>query len=79
MGPSKVYFIDLRTSPAMNIFKKLRLLLQKAGMSQIDFNKKFTAIKIHFGEPGNSAYLRPNFAFQVVSEVKKLGGVRRLS
>ena len=28
-------------------------------MGEIDFDKKFTAIKIHFGEPGNLAFLRP--------------------
>ncbi|MDR1718794.1 MAG: DUF362 domain-containing protein [Dysgonamonadaceae bacterium] len=56
------------------MYKKLRMLLQKAGMQQIDFNKKFIAIKIHFGEPGNLSYIRPNYAMQVVKEIKKLGG-----
>jgi uncharacterized Fe-S center protein len=74
MNASKVYFTDFQTQPNQNIFKKLRLLLQKAGMQEIDFNKKFTAIKIHFGEPGNMAYLRPNYAFHIVKEIKKLGG-----
>ena len=30
-------------------------------MMDIDFNNKYTAIKIHFGEPGNLAYLRANY------------------
>ncbi len=74
MNSSKVYFTDFSANPGKNIFKKLSLLLQQAGMQHLDFNKKFVAIKIHFGEPGNMAYLRPNFAFRLVKEIKKLGG-----
>jgi len=74
MYTSKVFFTDFHTVPRMNIFKKLRQLIQHAGIQQIDFNKKFVAIKIHFGEPGNMAYLRPNYAFQIVKEIKKMGG-----
>ena len=41
----------------------------------IDFDGKLTAIKINFGEPGNLAYLRPNYAKAVADLVKELGGV----
>lgn len=33
-----------------------------------------TAIKIHFGEPGNLSFLRPNWAKAVADVVKELGG-----
>ena len=36
--------------------------------------KKYVAIKIHFGEPGNLSYLRPNYAKTVADIVKDLGG-----
>lgn len=29
---------------------------------------------MHFGEPGNLAYLRPNYAAVVVKVIKELGG-----
>ena len=45
-----------------------------AGMDQIDFQDKFVAIKIHFGELGNLAYLRPNYAKVIVDLVKDMGG-----
>jgi uncharacterized Fe-S center protein len=45
-----------------------------AGIEKIDFQNKFVAIKIHFGEPGNLAFLRPNFAKTVADRIKKLGG-----
>ncbi len=33
------------------------------------------AIKLHFGEPGNLSYLRPNYAKAVADVVKELGGM----
>ncbi len=57
-----------------NILQKMRRLLINAGMKKIDFTDKFTAIKIHFGEPGNIAFLRPNFAKVVADMVKECGG-----
>ncbi len=38
------------------------MLCRKAGIENIDFNGKFTAIKMHFGEEGKLSYLRPDFA-----------------
>ena len=60
MNKSKVYFTNLRTNSNMTLLQKLDRLVKKAGIENIDFNEKFVAIKIHFGEPGNLAYLRPN-------------------
>jgi len=71
---SKVYFTNLRTSPGNNQIHKLERLVTEAGIKTIDFSGKFTAIKIHFGEPGNMAYLRPNYAATIVNIVKSLGG-----
>ena len=74
MQPSKVYFSDLRAKPGLNLLQKLEKLAQVAGIGNIDFKNKFVAIKIHFGEPGNLAYLRPNYARVIVELVKTLGG-----
>lgn len=74
MEKSKVYFTDFHVTMNENLQQKLSRLIRTAGMSQIDFDKKYAAIKIHFGEPGNLAYLRPNFAKTVVDIVTELGG-----
>lgn len=74
MKPSKVYYTNLRVKSGDSLLKKLERLIRKAGMDTIDFDGKFTAIKIHFGEPGNLAYLRPNYAKVVADVVKSLGG-----
>lgn len=44
-----------------------------AGINNLDCKDKFTAIKIHFGEPGNMAYLRPNYADVIVGVLKEMG------
>lgn len=74
MEKSKVYFANFRATVHENIQQKLTRLMKTAGMDTIDFQKKYVAIKIHFGEPGNLAYLRPNYAKTVVDFVKDLGG-----
>lgn len=74
MEKSKVYFTNFRANPRENLQQKLCRLLLTAGMDQIDFENKYVAIKLHFGEPGNLAYLRPNYARTVVDLVKQLGG-----
>ena len=71
---SQVFYTDLRAKPGDNLLNKLERLLDRAGMGQIDFQGKYVAIKIHFGEPGNLAYLRPNYARVVVDFVKARGG-----
>lgn len=74
MEKSKVYFTDMRTRNGETLPMKLKRLIRTAGIDQIDFKNHFVAIKIHFGEPGNLAYLRPNYAKAVVDVVKELGG-----
>lgn len=74
MGVSKVYFTDMRTKNGDNLLQKLQRLIKTAGIGNIDFENKYTAIKMHFGEPGNLAFLRPNYAKAVADVVKELGG-----
>ena len=74
MEKSKVYFTSMKVKSSSSLPKKLRALVVEAGIGQIDFENKFTAIKIHFGEPGNLAYLRPNYAKVIVDLVREMGG-----
>ncbi len=74
MEKSKVFFTDMRCEIGENLQQKLDKLMLKAGIETIDFDGRFTAIKMHFGEPGNLSFLRPNFAKTVADRVKKLNG-----
>lgn len=71
---SKVYYADLRTDYRENLQQKLIRLMKTAGMGDIDFEGKFVAIKMHFGERGNLAFLRPNWAKTVADFIKERGG-----
>ena len=74
MEETKVYFTSFKTSEHENLIQKLPRLMKQAGFESIDFNEKYAAIKIHFGEYGNLAFLRPNYAKVVADYVKELGG-----
>lgn len=74
MEKAKVFYTNLRTHNDRNLLQKLETLVKRAGMNTIDFSGKYTAIKIHFGEPGNLAFLRPNFSRVLVDMIKAQGG-----
>ena len=79
MDKSKVYFTNLRTTPSSNLLDKMERLVKRAGITNIDFKNQFVAIKIHFGEPGNLAYIRPNYAARMATLVRALGAKTVLS
>ena len=75
MQKSTVYFTDFRTKMyGEPIPQKFKRLIKTAGIGNIDFDGKFVAIKMHFGELGNLSFLRPNYAKALVDVVKELGG-----
>ena len=73
MEKAKVYFSDLRTSPTSNLLDKMERLLKRAGIGQLPLKDSFTAIKIHFGESGNLAYIRPNYAARMANLLRSFG------
>lgn len=75
MSESKVFFCSMRTKVGESLLVKMDRLIKKAGINEIDFRQQYAAIKIHFGEPGNLAYLRPQFAKVVAERIKALGGM----
>lgn len=75
MSKSPVYFTDMRCKIGTNLQGKLKKLIKKAGIGKIEMDNKFVAIKIHFGEPGNMSYLRPQFAKTVVDQIQTQGGI----
>ena len=76
MEKAKVYFTDFRThANGDGLPKKLQKLIKAAGIGDIDMDGKFVAIKMHFGELGNLAFLRPNYAKAVADVVKEQGGL----
>ncbi len=74
MEKAKVYFTDFRTQLDVSLTVKLQKLIRKAGIGKINMDGKFVAIKMHFGELGNLAYIRPNYAKAVADVVKEQNG-----
>ncbi len=70
---SKVYFADMRASHKENLFDKISKLLGLCGLEDRVVEGDLTAVKLHFGEKGNSAFIRPVFVRRVVDEIKNLG------
>ena len=54
-------FTDFRCPVGTSQLDKLKKLCVTAGIKDIDMDGKFVAIKMHFGELGNLAFLRPNY------------------
>ena len=73
MEHAKVYFTDF-AAEHINLPEKLKKLVIAAGIDKIDFEGKIVAVKMHFGEPGNVAYLRPNYAKALCDVIKARGG-----
>ena len=75
MDKSTVYFTDFRCPVGTSQLDKLKKLCIAAGIKDIDMDGKFVAIKMHFGELGNMAFLRPNYAKVVADLCKEQGGM----
>ncbi len=71
---SSVYFMALRATYTESLLKKLDKLITTAGLSQIISPRDLVAVKLHFGEPGNVAFIRPNFLQTIVSAIREASG-----
>lgn len=75
MAASKVYFTNMRTELEDSLLKKFDRLMDAAGIGTMDLEKKFVAIKTHFGEMGNLAFLRPNYSKVIADRVRGMDGI----
>ena len=71
---SQVVFTSFRCPGNECLTEKLIRLVKTAGLDKIDMKGKFVAVKTHFGEPGNLAYLRPNYARALCDYIASKGG-----
>jgi uncharacterized Fe-S center protein len=72
---SPVYFADLRAKPNVNLVDKVKGLLEAVDLPARVKARALVAVKLHFGEPGNTAYVRPVFVRKVVDTIKEAGGL----
>ncbi|MEW5913087.1 MAG: DUF362 domain-containing protein [Thermodesulfobacteriota bacterium] len=72
--PSQVFFIDLRASLERSLIAKLDDLIAAVGLAGRTKPGGLTAIKLHFGEQGNTAFIRPVYVRRFVQAIKAAGG-----
>lgn len=70
---SQVFFIDFRATYKENFIKKLNKLIAGAGLNERISKRDLTAVKLHFGELGNTAFIRPVYIRQIVQCIKSVG------
>jgi len=72
---ANVFFTDLRShGPDSNKVTKIKKLFDAAGFANAISKNDLTAVKVHFGERGNDAYVSPVFVRQVVDKIREAGG-----
>jgi len=72
---STVYFADLRATHKDNLVNKLGRLVQTAGLSSAVHARDLVAVKLHFGEAGNTAFIRSVFVRKMVEMIKAEGAI----
>ncbi|MCK5096657.1 MAG: DUF362 domain-containing protein, partial [Desulfobacteraceae bacterium] len=70
---SKVYFIDFRATSRESIVDKLARLCDIAGIKDVLHKENLAAVKIHFGEKGNTAFIRPPYIRKIIKCIKETG------
>lgn len=75
MSKSKVYFCDLYSnSENRNVLNSVKKLFDKADFKDLINENDQVAIKLHFGEKGNTTYISPTAVRQIVDKVKEYNG-----
>ncbi|MCX8045224.1 MAG: DUF362 domain-containing protein [Desulfobacterota bacterium] len=64
-----VYFTNLRTSAKKNLSQKISELLDAAGMKESIPPGALVAVKVHFGEKGNTAFIRPHLLRDIIEKI----------
>jgi uncharacterized Fe-S center protein len=71
---SPVFFSDLKVESKKTLLDKLDILLDRTDLKGKIHEKDLVAVKLHFGEKGNTAFVRPIFLRRVVDRVKQYKG-----
>ncbi|HEY9723637.1 MAG TPA: DUF362 domain-containing protein [Oscillatoriaceae cyanobacterium] len=71
---SEVFFAQRRATQGGGLLDKLEQLCDAAGFSRLAGAGELVAVKIAFGEPGNTTILRPQYAQRVVRKLLQYGG-----
>jgi uncharacterized Fe-S center protein len=71
---AEVYFAGMRASHGTSMLDKVADLFDKTGFTTFIGDDEFIALKVHFGERMNTAFLSPIYIREIVKKVKAAGG-----
>lgn len=71
---SEVFFAQRRATQGGGLLDKLEQLCDAAGFARLAGAGELVAVKVSFGEPGNTTLLRPQYAQRVVRKLLQYGG-----
>jgi len=71
---SKVYFAPMRSQMKRSMVARVGSLLGRAGLGDAIAAGDLVAIKLHFGEQGNTGFVSPVYLREVVKRVRDVGG-----
>ena len=71
---AKVYFAPMRSKMKRSMVTRAGNLLVRAGLAAAVAEDDLVAVKLHFGEQGNTGFVHPVYLREVVRRIRKAGG-----
>jgi uncharacterized Fe-S center protein len=71
---AQVFFAPVRSTKKRSMISRVGVLLERAGLGDAIEKGDLVAIKMHFGETGNTGFVHPIFIREVVARIKEHGG-----
>jgi len=72
--PAKVYFAPMRSPMKRSMVARVGGLLGRAGLADAIADGDLVAVKLHFGEQGNTGFVSPVYLREVVRRIRDAGG-----
>lgn len=73
-GTATVYFAPMRSPLKRSMVTRVGSLLSRAGLGNVVSEGDLVAVKLHFGEQGNTGFVSPVYLREVVKRVRDAGG-----
>jgi len=69
-----VYYAPMRSKMKRSLVTRAGALLDRAGLADVIAKDDLVAVKLHFGEEGNTGFVQPMYLREVVKRIKARGG-----
>ena len=69
-----VYFAPMRSTMKRSMIERAGKLLVRAGLAEAIDEGDLVAVKLHFGEQGNTGFVHPVYLREVVRRIREAGG-----